>query len=216
MRAIEITGIGNAIVDVIAEVEEGLLASLDLPLGSMTLIDRHRGAQIYDSIGRGLESSGGSAANTMVGFASLGGSPAYIGKVADDHLGAVFARDLGAAGVVYAAPRLGESAQERAEPTARCLILVTPDAQRTMATDLGISVHLSPADLDYELITAARILYLEGYLFDRPLAKQAFLAAAEAAHQAGAKVALTLSDAFCVERHRAEFRDLVTNHVDIL
>ena len=216
MSKIEVTAIGNAIVDVLSTVEDGLVEQLGLTKGGMTLIDSAAGETIYKTMANRTESSGGSAANTMVGFASFGGAPAYIGKVNSDSLGRVFDRDLKTAGVKFATTDAKLTEELSHEPTARCLILVTPDAQRTMATHLGISVHLNPSDLDYEVITAAQILYLEGYLFDRPLAKLAFLAAAKAAHEAGRKVALTLSDSFCVERHRAEFRELVTNHVDIL
>ncbi|MDI9408701.1 MAG: adenosine kinase [Candidatus Pacebacteria bacterium] len=216
MSKIEVTAIGNAIVDVISTVPEQLVVELGLAKGGMTLIDTRAGEAIYQRMSNRSETSGGSAANTMVGFASLGGKPAYIGKVNNDGLGQVFERDLRSSGVQFAKPKSVLTAELMAEPTARCMILVTPDAQRTMATHLGISVHLNPADLDYELITAAEILYLEGYLFDRPQAKLAFLAAAKAAHQAGKKVALTLSDSFCVERHRSEFRELVSDHVDIV
>jgi sugar/nucleoside kinase (ribokinase family) len=158
----------------------------------------------------GVEMSGGSAANTMAGIASLGGRCGYIGKVADDQLGQVFAHDIKAAGVRYAtAPLAG------GEPTARCLILITPDAQRSMNTFLGASTFLDSSDIDADLIASARVTYLEGYLFDRPEAKAAFFAAAGIAHTAGRKVALTLSDTFCVERHHAEFTRLAAE-VDIL
>ena len=162
-------------------------------------------------MGSGLEASGGSAANTIAGIASLGGKAAYIGKVADDLLGKVFAHDMRATGVRYDTQPLKDG-----PATARCLILVTPDAQRTMSTFLGASVEFQPGDVDRDLVASAQVTYLEGYLFDRPLAKEAFRQAGAIAHQAGRKVSLTLSDPFCVDRHRADFRDLIRGHVDIL
>ncbi len=208
---IDVVGIGNAIVDVLAQANESFIVAEKLAKGTMALIDESRAHALYGRMGPGIETSGGSAANTIAGVASLGGSAAYIGKVADDILGKVFAHDLRAAGVRYeTAPLKGGPA------TARCLILVTPDAQRTMNTFLGASVEFEPGDIDRELVAAAQVTYLEGYLFDRPLAKAAFRQAGEIAHDAGRKVSLTLSDPFCVERHRADFRDLIRGHVDIL
>jgi sugar/nucleoside kinase (ribokinase family) len=162
-------------------------------------------------MGPGVEISGGSAGNTMAGIATLGGSGAYIGKVRDDQLGDVYRHDMTSIGVQFTTPPATDG-----PATARCLILVTPDAQRTMNTFLGACVNLGPDDIDPAVIGAAQVTYLEGYLFDRPEAKAAFRKAATLAHGAGRKVALTLSDAFCVDRHRAEFRDLVHHHVDIL
>jgi sugar/nucleoside kinase (ribokinase family) len=162
-------------------------------------------------MGSGLESSGGSAANTMAGIASLGGKGAFFGKVRDDQLGKVFTHDIRAAGVNFETKPANKGAA-----TARCLILVTPDAQRTMQTFLGASVGLGPQDIDAETVRNAQVTYLEGYLWDPPKAKEAFLKAADLAHAANRQVALSLSDPFCVARHRAEFRDLVTRHVDIL
>jgi sugar/nucleoside kinase (ribokinase family) len=159
----------------------------------------------------GVETSGGSAANTMAGFASFGGKGGFIGKVADDALGKVYQNDMRNQGIVFETQPLVMGA-----PTGRCMILVTPDAQRTMNTFLGASVELSPHDVDRDLITNSQVTYLEGYLFDRPLAKQAFITAAEYAHEAGKRVSLTLSDPFCVDRHRHDFIQLVQNHVDIL
>lgn len=207
----DVVGVGNAIVDVIAESSEALIARLGLAKGTMTLIDPARAAALHDAMGPAVEMSGGSAANTIAGVASFGGKAAYIGKVRDDELGRVFRHDIRAAGVEYRiAPR------DSGPPTARCLIFVTPDAQRTMQTSLGISVELGPVDIDADLVAASKITYLEGYLFDREEAKEAFVRAAEIAHAAGRKVALTLSDPFCVDRHRAAFQHLVTGHVDIL
>jgi sugar/nucleoside kinase (ribokinase family) len=177
----------------------------------MTLVDEQRADEIYSHMGPGVEVSGGSAGNTMAGLASLGGSGAYIGKVRDDQLGKVFRHDIIAVGVRFETP-----AATSGPSTARCLILVTPDAQRTMNTYLGACVGLGPEDIDEKLIASAQVTYLEGYLFDPPRAKEAFRKAARAAHAAGRKVALSLSDAFCVDRYRDEFRDLVQHHVDIL
>ncbi len=209
--ALDVVGVGNAIVDVLAQAEDGLLDELGLEKGAMTLIDSERADALYARMPSALEVSGGSAANTLAGIASLGGAGAYIGKVRDDQLGAVFSHDIRAAGVDYRSRPVAAGA-----PTARCLIFVTPDAQRTMQTYLGISVELGPDDIDPEAIGEAQITYLEGYLFDKEPAKEAFVKAAELAHAAGRKVALSLSDPFCVDRHRGAFRHLVAGHVDIL
>jgi sugar/nucleoside kinase (ribokinase family) len=207
---IDVLGVGNAIVDVLAETDDAFLTKEGIAKGGMTLIDTDRAGSLYSRMPAGIEMSGGSAANTMAGIASLGGACAYIGKVAQDQLGEVFAHDIRAIGVGFdIAPLIG------GEPTARCLILITPDAQRSMNTFLGASSFLSSSDLDADLIRSARVTYLEGYLFDRPEAKAAFFTAAKIAHDAGRKVSLTLSDTFCVARHHAEFTDLV-KHVDIL
>src|SRR4051794_29618468 len=209
--AIDVVGIGNAIVDVIAHAEEGFLAAEGLAKGAMTLIDAARADALYAKMGAAVESSGGSAGNTMAGIASLGGQGGYIGKLRDDFLGQVFRHDITAVGVRFDTP-----AATSGPGTARCLILVTPDGQRTMATYLGACVELGPDDIDPDVVSAARITYLEGYLFDPPQAQEAFHKAAAIAHSAGRQVALSLSDPFCVGRHRADFRDLVEGHVDIL
>ncbi|MFO0986599.1 MAG: adenosine kinase [Alphaproteobacteria bacterium] len=207
----DVVGIGNAIVDVIARADDAFLAAKKLAKGAMTLIDEAQADALYAAMGPGTESSGGSAANTMAGIASLGGKGAYFGKVRNDQLGQVFAHDMRAIGVSF------ESKPAAHGPsTARCLILVTPDAQRTMNTYLGACVNLGPDDVEEAVVKAARVTYLEGYLWDPPHAKEAFVKAAKIAHAAHRKVALSLSDAFCVDRHRASFRDLVANHVDIL
>ncbi len=207
----DVVGIGNAIVDVIARADDAFLEEKKLAKGAMTLIDEAQADALYAAMGPGTESSGGSAANTMAGLASLGGKGAFFGKVRNDQLGAVFAHDIRAAGVAF------DTKPAAAGPaTARCLIFVTPDAQRTMNTYLGACVNLGPEDVDEAVVKNARVTYLEGYLWDPPRAKQAFVKAAKAAHAAGRKVSLSLSDAFCVDRHRAEFRDLVAGHVDIL
>src|SRR6266478_5441328 len=209
--SIDLVGIGNAIVDVIARADDAFLAREALVKGTMTLIDADRGEALYAMMGPAIEASGGSAGNTMAGLASLGGAGAYIGKVRDDFLGQVYRHDITAIGGRFETP-----AATTGPGTARCLILVTPDGQRTMNTYLGACVELGPADIDPEVIAAAQITYLEGYLFDPPLAQEAFRKAAAIAHAAGHEVALSLSDPFCVERHRDAFRDLVDGHVDIL
>jgi sugar/nucleoside kinase (ribokinase family) len=207
----DVVGIGNAIVDVLAKADDGFLAGNRLAKGAMTLIDSAKAEVLYAAMGPAIECSGGSAANTVAGIASLGGRAGYVGKIAADQLGDVFRHDIRSAGVTYATP------PAKAGPaTARCLIFVTPDAQRTMQTYLGACVELGPDDVPDQMIAGASITYLEGYLWDKPAAKDAFRKAMTVAHAAKRKVALTLSDPFCVERHRAEFRDLVDNRVDIL
>ena len=208
---IDVVGIGNAIVDVIAHADERFIVDQGLAAGAMTLIDAERADSLYRAMGPAIESSGGSAGNTMAGIASLGGAGGYIGKVRDDQLGAVFRHDITAIGVRFDTP-----AATSGPTTARCLIMVTPDGQRTMGTYLGACVELGPEDIDEALIAAAQITYLEGYLFDPPQAQAAFRRAASVAHAAGRHVALSLSDPFCVERHRADFRELVQGEVDIL
>src|SRR5215472_17543633 len=208
---IDVAGIGNAIVDVIAPADEAFLAAEGMTKGAMTLIDAARADQLYGRMGPGIESSGGSAGNTMAGIASLGGSGAYIGKVRDDALGGIFRHDITAIGIRFETP-----AATSGPGTARCLILVTPDGQRTMGTYLGACVDLGPEDIDPRVVAAAQITYLEGYLFDPPRAKTAFRRAAAVAHAADRQVALSLSDPFCVGRHRDEFLDLVAKDIDIL
>lgn len=208
-----VVGVGNAIVDVLAQAEEDFLVDNGLVRGAMTLIDADQAEGLYQKMGPGRAVSGGSAANTIAGVASLGSRAAFIGKVADDLLGQVFRHDIRAAGVTYeTAPMAGDAAL----PTARSLILVTPDGERTMNTFLGACVALGPEDIDPEIIAASQVTYLEGYLWDPPKAKEAFVKAAELAHAADRRVALSLSDPFCVERHRDSFRELVGGHVDIL
>lgn len=211
MTELDVTGIGNAIVDVLSHADDAFIDEQKLAKGSMTLIDADRATQLYGQMASGVEVSGGSAANTLAGVASLGGKCAFIGKVADDQLGEVFRHDIRAAGTTFTTPPLSGGL-----PTARCLILVTPDAQRTMNTFLGACVELGPQDIDPELIRNSKVTYMEGYLWDPPKAKEAFRAAAKIAHEAGRKVALSLSDAFCVDRHRASFLELIEGHVDIL
>ena len=207
----DVIGIGNAIVDVVAHADDAFVATHGLAKGVMTLIDADTAKVLYDAMAPAVECSGGSAANTIAGLASLGVRAAFIGKVRDDQLGGIFRHDIRALGVAFeTAPATGGA------PTARCLIFVTKDAQRTMQTYLGASVELGPGDIDEEWVAAARMTYLEGYLWDRRSAKQAFVKAATVARQAGRAVALSLSDPFCVDRHRGDFRDLVNDHIDIL
>jgi sugar/nucleoside kinase (ribokinase family) len=207
----DVLGIGNAIVDVISRADEAFLKTHALAKGAMTLIDEARAEQLYAAMGPGVEISGGSCGNTMAGIASFGGKGAYFGKVRNDQLGAVFAHDLRATGVSF------DTAQATEGPaTARCLILVTPDAQRTMNTYLGACTRLGPADIDVKVVQSSQVTYVEGYLWDPPEAKKAVLKAFDAAHAAGRKVSITLSDSFCVDRYRAEFRQLIRDKVDIL
>jgi sugar/nucleoside kinase (ribokinase family) len=208
---LDVVAVGSAIVDVLTHVDDGFITRHGLHKGSMRLVDADESHRLYGDMPPGVEASGGSAANTIAGVASLGGKAGFIGKVRDDELGEVFTHDLRALGVEYATPAAGDG-----PPTARCLVLITPDAQRTLNTFLGISSLLGPDDVDAAMIARARVLYLEGYLWDAPSAKDAMVAAMAAAHAGGTKVAFTLSDGFCVDRHRADFLDLAEHHVDIL
>jgi sugar/nucleoside kinase (ribokinase family) len=212
-RRFDVLGVGNAIVDVLSEVDENLVEGQGLVKGTMQLIEPDRAEQVYGVLKQPQVCSGGSAANTMVGLVSLGSKAAYIGKVADDDLGQAFRRDMSDIGVSFEVPAVAKTG---AHGTGRCIVLVTPDAQRTMMTSLGVSARLSQEDIDPQLVGAAKVTYLEGYLFDPPEAKAAFIEAARLAHDAGGTVALTLSDSFCVDRHRSAFKDLVDHHVDIL
>ena len=209
----DVLGIGNAIVDILARCEDQFLADNKLPKGHMRLIDSEEADRLYQAMGPAMEISGGSAANSMAGLASFEGKAAFIGKVADDHLGEVFGHDLRAAGVAYETKQASEKGRA---PTARCMIFVTPDGERTMNTFLGTSTELGVKELDEQLIRDARVTYLEGYLFDPPEAREAFAEAARIAGEAGRKVALSLSDGFCVDRHRAAFRTLIAGGIDIL
>jgi sugar/nucleoside kinase (ribokinase family) len=208
---LDVTGIGNAIVDVIAHATDADLIRMSLPKGAMTLIDEARAHALYAQMAPAREISGGSVANSMAGIASLGGKAGYIGKLRDDQLGEVFAHDIRAAGVQFST-----KVATSGSATARCLVLVTPDGQRTMNTFLGACVGLGPEDVDENLIARSKVTYLEGYLWDPPRAKEALLRAAQLAHKHQRKVALSLSDAFCVDRHRAEFNRLIDDHVDVL
>ena len=207
----DVVAVGNAIVDILQPVPDAFLADENISKGAMTLIDEARADHLTRLFGGATVAAGGSAANTMTGISSFGGATGYIGKVADDDLGARFAREFRAAGVAFDTPP-----REGQPGTARCLIAVTPDGQRSMSTYLGASTLLSASDVDADLIRSGAILFLEGYLFDRDEAKAAFVRAAEIARAAERKVSLTLSDLFCVERHRESFKQLVAHHVDIL
>ncbi len=208
---LDVVGIGSAIVDVSSRADDEFLVREGLAKGGMTLIDAARAEALRDSMGPTVETSGGSAANAIAGLASFGGRPGFVGRVRDDRLGAVFARDLRALGVEFDAAPATEG-----PPTGRCLILVTPDAQRTLNTFLGAAAELGPGDVDEALIARARITFLEGYLWDPPAAKEAFRKAAAVARAGGRKVAFSLSDTFCVERWREEFVHLAEREIDVL
>ena len=208
---LDVIGVGNAIVDVLAKADDQFLKIHDIPKGGMVLIDEPQAARIYDAMGAAVEISGGSAANTIACIASLGGKGGFVGKVADDALGEIFGHDLRAMGVEY------ETAPLKDGPaTGRCLINVTPDAQRSMATFLGAAGLVAPSDIDEEQIKRAAITYFEGYLFEQPVARTAFEKACAIARQAGRKTALTLSDASCVERQFDALHNFIRDHVDIL
>src|ERR1700742_3146945 len=208
----DVLGIGNAIFDVLVQTDEGFLAAHGMTKGGMALIDEARAASIYRDMGPAVEMSGGSAANTIVGIASLGARAAYVGKVRDDEVGRLYTHDIRAAGAAFETKPAADG-----PATGRCYILVTPDGERTMNTFLGAAQELTPADIDADQVAASAILYLEGYLWDPKSAKEAFVKAAAIAHQAGRQVALTLSDAFCVDRYRDEFLELMRNNtVDLV
>jgi len=208
----DVLGIGNAIVDIIARCDDAFIKVHGLDKGHMHLVEAERSAMIYRDVGPAVETSGGSAANTIAGVGSLGGRGAYFGKVADDTFGKIFRHDITSLGIDFGS----RSVAPGEPPTATSVILVTPDGERTMNTHLGACVLLDEADIDPAKVSAARITYMEGYLFDRPAAKRAFRLAAKHAHAAGRQVSLTLSDGFCVDRHRAEFLDLIKGSVDIV
>ena len=208
---LDVVGIGNAIVDVLSTTDDSTLERLSFDKGSMTLIDENKANELYEITTNRIQRSGGSVANSLACVAQLGGKGAFIGRVRDDKLGEIFTEEISRTGTIFKTPpsSVGPS-------TARCLIFVTPDAQRTMCTYLGASVLLEPKDLDLSAVREAKILYLEGYLWDNPAAKNAFIKAAEIAKNAGRKVALSLSDSFCVSRHRESFIELVEDYIDIL
>ncbi len=209
--SLDIVGVGNAIVDILTTIDDSLLERLSFNKGSMTLIDENKAQELYEMSTDRIQRSGGSVANSLACIAQLGGKAAFIGRVKNDKLGEIFKEEISTTGTIFKTPpsSFGPS-------TARCLIYVTPDAQRTMCTYLGASVLLEPKDLDLSSVRNAKILYLEGYLWDNSAAKNAFIKAAEIAKKAGTKVALSLSDSFCVNRHRESFLRLVEDHIDIL
>lgn len=213
MKKFQVVGIGNAMVDVLAHSDEGFLADNGIGKGIMQLIDMARAVELYDRVGPAKEISGGSAANTIAGVAHLGGRTAYIGKVKDDQLGAIFAHDLRAQGAVY---ETRMAPKTEAQETGRCIVLVTPDGERSMNTYLGVTEFLSPDDIDESQMADAEWIYLEGYRFDGPESHQAFAKAIAACKGAGGRVSITLSDAFCVERHRDAFRKMIVEDVDLL
>jgi sugar/nucleoside kinase (ribokinase family) len=210
--AFHVTAIGNALVDIIAEATDDFLQAQKITKNAMTLIDSQRAEALYAALGPAVEMSGGSAANTVAGIASLGGKAAFMGKVKADQLGEIFRHDLQSQGVHFAT----KPSQETDTPTGRCMIVVTPDAHRSMSTFLGAAVEFGPADIDATTLQNSQVTYLEGYLFDPPEAKKAFYRAADIVRQSGRQLALTLSDTFCVERYRAEFLAFIKKDVDIL
>jgi sugar/nucleoside kinase (ribokinase family) len=212
--ALDVVGIGNALVDILVETEPAIIQSCGLVKGSMMLMSLEEAERIHAMAGAGIERCGGSAANTMAGLASLGARAGFIGRVASDRLGNAFTADIQSLGVRVGSPRPVAAAS--GVGTGRCLILVTPDADRTMCTSLGVAADLDGGDIDPELVGGALVTYLEGYLFDQGPAKQAFRRAIAVAHGAGRKVAMSLSDSFCVERHGDDFRDLVSSELDLL
>ncbi len=212
-KTFQVVGIGNAMVDVLASCTDDFLAEHGVQKGIMQLIDMQRGVELYAHVGPAREVSGGSAANTIAGIAALGGRTAYVGKVKDDQLGAIFAHDLRAQGAVYEtrmAPR------DHPAETGRCIVLVTPDGERSMNTYLGVTEFLEPDDIDEAQMAEAEWIFLEGYRFDGPASHEAFARAVAAAKKAGGKVSITLSDPFCIERHREAFAAMLRDHVDLL
>jgi len=212
-KKFQIVGIGNSIVDVLAHCEDAFLSDNGVDKGIMQLIDTERASELYAKMGPAMEISGGSAANTIAGLAAMGASTAYVGKVKADQLGDIFAHDIQAQGAVYEVPRAPSNATDE---TGRCMVLVTPDAERSMNTYLGVSEHLGPDDIDVDMMANADWIYLEGYRFDGPDSHAAFAKAIKACKDAGGKVSVTLSDPFCVERHRDAFRTMIRDHVDLL
>ena len=212
-KSLDVVALGAAIVDILARVDDSLLDRHGLPKGGMVLVDSEQAAAIYADMGQATEASGGSAANTIAGLAALGASVGFVGKTKDDQLGAIFAHDIRAVGAAFDTPAFPA---DHSGATARSMILVSADAQRTMCTDLGVSGLLDVSDVPIPLIEKSKVLYLEGYLWDNEATKASFRHAMAAAKAAGTQVALTLSDSFCVERHRDSFREIIQGPVDIL
>ena len=210
-KTLQVLGIGHALVDIIAPCQEDMLAEFSLVKGTMRLTSAEEAAALYEKMGPAVETSGGSAANTCAGIASLGGKAGFAGKVGRDQFASVFAHDIRSIGVSF-----HDGVSENGSPTGRCLILVTPDGERTMNTNLGAASEFAEGDLDHDAIQSTQIVYLEGYLFDPPAARKAFFTAADFAHGNGTKVAFTLSDPFCVDRHREAFRAFIRDRVDIV
>ena len=212
-KKFQVVGIGNAMVDVLAQCDDAFLAENGIEKGIMQLTDMARGVELYGKVGPAQEVSGGSAANTIAGIAHLGGRTAYVGKVKDDQLGAIFAHDLRAQGAVY---ETALAPKDHEAETGRCIVLVTPDGERSMNTYLGVTEFLSPDDIDEAMMAEAEWIFLEGYRFDGPESHQAFAKAIAACKAGGGKVAITLSDPFCIERHRDAFAAMLRDHVDLL
>lgn len=209
----QVVGIGNALVDVLANCDDSFLSDNGVEKGIMQLIDTTRAADLYGMMGPAKEISGGSAANTIAGIAALGGRTAYVGKVKADQLGDIFAHDMRAQGADFEVPR---SPKDEVDETGRCMVLVTPDSERSLNTYLGVSEHLGPDDVDPAMMAEAEWIYLEGYRFDGALSHAAFAKAIEACKSTGGKVSVTLSDPFCVDRHHQAFRDMIRDHIDLL
>jgi sugar/nucleoside kinase (ribokinase family) len=212
-KTYKVVGIGNAIVDVLAKCDDAFLTENGVEKGIMQLIDTERAAELYGAMAAGTEISGGSAANTISGLSTLDVKAAFVGKVKDDQLGRVFAHDIRAQGSDFDTPMVDAS---HADETGRSMILVTPDGERSMNTYLGVANQLSVSDIDPDLMANTEWLYLEGYLFDRPESQAAFVRAVELCNAAGGRSSISLSDPFCVDRHREAFRDLIANHIDML
>ncbi len=210
-KTIDVIGIGNAIVDVLVHVEDSFLEKHGYKKGTMTLINDQQAKELYSNIKNGLETSGGSAANSITGISQLGGRAGFIGRTRNDNLGKVFTSDICNTGTIFNTPSV-----DKGPSTGRCMIFVSPDAERTMCTYLGSSVLLDPEDLDLSLVKESKVLYLEGYLWDNDSAKRAFIKAAEISKKSGGEVALSLSDSFCVNRHKESFKDLINGYIDIL
>jgi len=210
---LDVCGVGSALVDILVEATPDVVDAAGLIKGSMQLMDLEGAEQVHARVPGGLQRSGGSAANTIAGLASMGARTGFVGRVADDRFGRVFTDDLRGLGVAFGS---GDPAPASTWATGRCLILVTPDADRTMCTTLGVAAHLGPDDVDHGLVSRAAVTYLEGYLWDEPVAKDALRTAIKTAHAAGNQVALSLSDPFCVDRHRADWLELIAGDVDIL
>lgn len=213
MKTFQIVGIGNAMVDILSTEDDAFLANAGIEKGIMQLIDMDRAVDLYGKVGPSKEISGGSAANTIAGIAHLGGRTAYVGKVKDDQLGAIFAHDLRAQGAVY---ETSFAAKDAVDETGRCIVIVTPDGERSMNTYLGVTEFLTPDDIDEVQMAAAEWIYLEGYRFDGPESHAAFAKAIAACKGAGGRVSITLSDPFCVSRHRDAFRTMIQEDVDLL
>ncbi|HZJ25551.1 MAG TPA: adenosine kinase [Acidimicrobiia bacterium] len=208
---LDVLTIGNALVDVLSHEQDAIIDRLDLIKGTMAMVDGARSDAVYAALGPGIEVSGGSAANTATGIASFGGSAGFVGRIGKDQFGQVFAHDLATIGVTF-----DPDGSSTSGPTGKCLVIVTPDAQRTMCTSLGVAGDLAPEHIPSDVVASARVTYLEGFLWDQPTAKEAFRTAARGAHDAGRQVALSLSDPFCVDRHRGDFLELIEGQIDVL